>query len=212
MVRAVSLPRGTALRAGIFSPTARVLVGGSTELIRLSFLSIPGKIMNDLLELIPRALLIGAGATVVMDVWGVLQKRVLGVQPLNYCLLGRWIGHFPRGQFVHENIARSPRVPGECPLGWGAHYGIGVAFATLLLAWWGLDWARNPTLGPALIVGIGTVVAPFFLMQPGMGAGIAASKTPRPTLARIRSLATHAVYGVGLYLSGCFWAALFPHA
>ena len=165
--------------------------------------------MNDIFDIVIRALFIGIGATLVMDLWGVFQKHVLGVQPLNYCLLGRWIGHFPRGQFVHANIAQSARVPGECQLGWSAHYGIGIGFAALLLALWGKQWAQNPTLGPALVVGIGTIVAPFFLLQPGMGAGIAASKTPRPNAARLRSLVTHTIYGVGLYLSGCIWAFIY---
>ena len=62
----------------------------------------------------------------------------------------------------------------------------------------------RPTLGPALAVGIGTVAAPFFLMQPGMGAGIAASRTPRPNAARLQSLLTHAVFGLGLYVAA--WA------
>jgi hypothetical protein len=53
-------------------------------------------------------------------------------------------------------------------------------------------------------VGIGTVAAPFFLMQPGMGAGIAASRTPRPNAARLQSLLTHAVFGLGLYITA--WA------
>ena len=51
---------------------------------------------------------------------------------------------------------------------------------------------------PALTVGIGSVAAPFLLMQPAMGAGIAASRTPRPSAARMRSLVTHGVFGVGL--------------
>ena len=52
------------------------------------------------------------------------------------------------------------------------------------------------------MVGIGSVAAPFLLMQPGMGAGIAASRTPRPAVARVRSLITHAVFGIGLYAAG----------
>ncbi|MCZ3133241.1 DUF2938 domain-containing protein, partial [Acinetobacter baumannii] len=54
----------------------------------------------------------------------------------------------------------------------------------------------------ALIVGLASVVFPFLLMQPGMGAGIAARRTPRPGVARLRSLVTHAVFGLGLYASG----------
>ena len=88
---------------------------------------------------------------------------------------------------------------GERLVGWTAHYLIGVGFAAALVALWGLDWVRQPTIGPALIVGIGSVAAPFLVMQPGMGAGIAASRAPRPAAARIQSLITHAIFGIGLY-------------
>jgi hypothetical protein len=57
-----------------------------------------------------------------------------------------------------------------------------------------------------MIVGIGSVVAPFLLMQPGMGAGIAASRTPKPGAARLNSLVTHAVFGLGLYAAGWLWS------
>src|SRR5688500_4086427 len=136
--------------------------------------------MNEVIQIVAHGALVGVGATVLMDLWGAFQKRVLGAAPLNYCLLGRWIGHFQDGQFVHEHITRSQPVRGECAIGWSAHYAIGITFAVLLLAIWGLEWAYEPTLPPALLVGIVTVAAPFFLMQPGMGAGIAASKTPHP--------------------------------
>jgi hypothetical protein len=51
-----------------------------------------------------------------------------------------------------------------------------------------------------LLYGIGTVVFPFFIMQPSLGLGIAASRTPNPTQARLKSLLTHSVFGVGLYV------------
>lgn len=103
----------------------------------------------------------------------------------------------------HAPIAASPRVPGERAIGWAAHYLIGVAFAALLLALRGVGWAGEPTLAPALAVGIGSVAAPLFVMQPTMGAGIAASRTPRPGAARFHSIVAHAVFGAGLYGAGC---------
>lgn len=156
------------------------------------------------------ALLIGGGATLFMDVWAALRKRVLGVPPLNYALVGRWIGHLWRGRFSHENIAPAPPIPGEAALGWLAHYAIGVIFAALLLAVWGIEWARNPTPGPALLVGVTTVAAPFLVLQPGMGAGIAASRTPRPNVSRFRSLVTHLSFGVGLYVAALITATVLP--
>jgi hypothetical protein len=107
-----------------------------------------------------------------------------------------------RGRFRHERIATAEPVRGERVIGWTAHYLIGIAFAGVLLAICGLAWARQPTLAPALALGIATVAAPFLLMQPGMGAGIAASSTPRPDSARLQGLVTHAVFGLGLYAAG----------
>ena len=159
-------------------------------------------------EFVVRAVLTGIGATAILDLWTQLAKRRFNIPAPNWALVGRWIGHFPRGRFVHDNIAQAPPVRGELVIGWSAHYVIGVIFAALLLALWGLDWARHPTPLPALIVGFLTLVAPFFLMQPAMGAGIASSKTPNPSTGRLRSLAAHAVFGIGLYGSAMLTALI----
>ena len=151
------------------------------------------------------AVLIGAGATAVTDIWAGARRWLLGIPLPDYGLVGRWLAYMARGRFRHDPIAASPPVQGERLIGWTAHYLIGMTFATMLLAVWGLDWARQPTIGPALIVGLGSVAAPFLLMQPGMGAGIAASRTPRPAAARLHSLVTHGIFGLGLYAAA--WAA-----
>ena len=154
------------------------------------------------LDYLVSALVIGAGATLVMDGWGLVRKRLLGVPAMDYGLVGRWLAWLPRGRFRHERSAATPPVRGERLIGWTAHYLVGIAFAAVLLALWGLDWARQPAIVPALIVGIGSVAAPFLVMQPGMGAGIAARRTPRPGAARLQSLVTHAIFGLGLYAAG----------
>lgn len=53
-----------------------------------------------------------------------------------------------------------------------------------------------------LVLFIAAAIASF----QGHPVGSAASKTPRPNAARLRSLVTHTVCGDGLYLSGCLWA------
>ena len=149
-----------------------------------------------------QVLFTGLGATALMDVAMIARKRVFGVALPDYGLVGRWLGHMPRGRFVHPRIAAAAAVDGERWIGWSAHYAIGVAFAALLYGVAGAAWFHAPTICIALTVGIGTVAAPFFVMQPAMGAGIAANRTPRPTAARVQSIATHAIFGLGLYGAG----------
>jgi hypothetical protein len=145
-------------------------------------------------------LLIGAAATAAIDLWSVARRRLLDVPPPDYGMVGRWLAHMVlSGRFRHDRIAAAPPVRAERLAGWTAHYLIGIAFAALLPLVWGPEWLRQPTLVPALLVGVGTVAAPLLLMQPGMGAGIAASRTPRPAAARLQSLVTHTIFGLGLY-------------
>lgn len=155
--------------------------------------------MNPLTSPLIRAVLMGLGATLTFDLWGLLLKRTLQLAPSNICLVGRWLCYMPEGIFRHANIALTPRRSAECALGWGAHYLIGIAFAGTFVALAGADWLQHPTLVPALAFGLATVVAPFFVMQPLMGLGLAASKAPNPTLARVRTLLNHLAFGAGLY-------------
>lgn len=143
--------------------------------------------------------LIGIGATALLDLWVVLLAR-LGIAGLNFAHLGRWVAHLPRGRVRHASIAQSRPVMGETALGWIVHYAVGIGFAALPVAVLGREWLRQPSLLPALAIGVATVLAPFCVMQPAMGAGFAASRTPVPWKSRLRSVVNHAVFGLGLYL------------
>jgi hypothetical protein len=160
-------------------------------------------------EFLVRSVLIGAGATLTMDVWAAVLRR-FGVPSLNFAMLGRWIGHLPEGRWLHESIAKAAPIRGELLIGWCAHDAIGVTFAGLLLAVYGLSWARSPTLLPALFIGLVTVVAPLFILQPALGAGIASSKTPTPVFNSIKAMVTHTIFGFGLFLTASATAALLP--
>lgn len=147
-----------------------------------------------------RAIAVGFAATVFMDLWNLFLKQAFNIPSLNYCLLGRWLCHMPEGIFRHANINAVPQRSFECAVGWIAHYTTGVVFALLFVLASG-DWIARPTLLPALLYGIGTVVFPFFIMQPSIGLGIAGSSAPKPVQVRMKSLVTHCVFGIGLYVS-----------
>jgi hypothetical protein len=160
------------------------------------------------MEFLRNAFLVGCGATAIVDLWALLRQSLFRIPLPDFGHLGRWLGHMPSGTFRHAAIAAAAPVRGERPIGWIAHYVIGVSFAALLLAISGMQWLRAPSLGPALAVGLATVVAPWFIMQPAFGAGIAGSRTPRPAQVRLQSLLTHAVFGVALYLAGWVWSRI----
>jgi len=153
---------------------------------------------------IGEAVLIGLGATLLIDLWALFLRRAFSIPSLNYCLLGRWVLYIPRGKILHQSITATPQKPHECTVGWITHYLIGTAFALLFVLLVSDGWLAHPTLLPALAFGMATVLVPFFTMQPSFGLGVAASKTPHPNKARLKSLMTHSVFGVGLYL----WAYL----
>lgn len=144
--------------------------------------------------------LIGIGATLVMDLWTQLLKR-LGVTTLNYAMLGRWAGHLLKGRIGHQAIGKADPVRYELAWGWILHYLIGLVFAAALVTLAGQGWLLAPTLTPALLFGLCSAAAPLCLMQPAMGAGFFASKTPTPLKNCLRSLATHCIFGLGLYIS-----------
>lgn len=59
----------------------------------------------------------------------------------------------------HKLPAFAAKPPLDTAIGWSAHYATGIVFAAALIGVWGLDWARHPTVLPALLVGVCTIVA-----------------------------------------------------
>lgn len=156
--------------------------------------------MNDLTAHLVAVLFIGIGATLTFDLWALLLKHTLKIAPSNICLVGRWILYMREGVFAHANIASSPARRAECAVGWCAHYAIGVTLAAVFVAFVGAVWLQQPRLLPAIVFGVVSVLAPFCIMQPAFGLGIAASRTPLPGQARLRSVMNHVAFGAGLYV------------
>lgn len=163
--------------------------------------------MADVMNTILRIMFVGIGATFFVDIWSFV-LRLFKITSLDYRYVGRWIAYFPKGKVVHRNILVTTPVHGETVMGWAAHYFIGIMFAFLLVLIYGNQWLARPTLYPALIIGIITVCAPLFIMQPAFGFGIASSNLPEPNMRRLKSLSTHMIYGIGLYVTALLLSRL----
>ena len=62
-------------------------------------------------SLISNSVLIGIGATLVMDAWALFLRRFFGITSLNYALVGRWLGYMPRGIFLSLIHISEPTRP-----------------------------------------------------------------------------------------------------
>jgi hypothetical protein len=151
-------------------------------------------------DFIGKALIVGIAGTAVMDLWALVLHFVFGQALPNWGLVGRWFLTLAKGHVFHDDIAQSPDFAHELAAGWIAHYGTGIVYGGALIMIMGRDYVSAPTLLPALILGWITVGAGWFLLQPGMGAGWAASKRDNPWTIRALNLVAHTWFGLGLWL------------
>ena len=157
------------------------------------------------MTLLLTGVLTGILATIVLDTWAGIVKHVLHLPTANWALVGRWFGHMAKGQFVHQRVADSAPVSRELALGWIGHYLIGVVYGIAYLLIVEVCLSSEPSLVSAVAFGLATLVAPWCIMQPAMGAGFFASRTPRPAITRLVNLSMHLVFGLSLYAT---WALI----
>lgn len=137
-----------------------------------------------------------------MDVWAVIQNRVLCLPLPNWAMPGRWFAHLLKGKIFHQDIKQAEEVSGELILGWLFHYGVGAIYGILFLFLLGTEWLIEPDFLSAWVYAVATIAAGWFILQPGMGLGWAASNTPAPWKTRGLGLVAHTAFGLGLWVSG----------
>lgn len=151
------------------------------------------------MDVVYQGVLVGIIATIGTDIWALIVKHVFRLPTAHWNLVGRWFGHMPRGRFIHESIAESAAIPHETAIGWTAHYLVGIVYGLLYLGVVRILLSATPTLTSALVFGIVTLVAPWLIMQPALGVGAFASKTPNPAMTRMINLSMHLAFGASLY-------------
>lgn len=157
-------------------------------------------------DILITGIVMGVLATVLLDLWALFLKAVAGLPPSNWAMVGRWVGHLPSGQVFHDDIAQVAEVTSERRIGWAFHYAVGILYG-IALAWiMGAGWLAAPTIFPAWVFSILMLGFGWFLLQPGLGLGMAAAKTPNPTKARALGLVAHTVFGIGLWVGAVILA------
>jgi len=147
-------------------------------------------------------IIIGIAATIILDIWALVAKRAYDAAPANWAMAGRWFAHMKEGHYIHADITQATPVRGELAIGWIMHYLIGILYGLMVVAIWLFQNVSYPTLFAPLLIGLLLATgAAWFLMQPGMGLGVAARKTPYPRRMRLRNIVNHLVFSFALYVS-----------
>ena len=68
-------------------------------------------------SLLYTGVLMGLGATVLMDFWVLLLYRLARVVLPNWALVGRWVMCLPRGRVFHNAISAAQPQPRELQIG-----------------------------------------------------------------------------------------------
>lgn len=150
-------------------------------------------------QLILQSLVIGVFATIIMDICTVIRKKFFQTQSLNYAFVGRWVLGWRECQFMHSNITQAPTQSGELIVGWTFHYLTGILWVVMLfgLSHLGLFQINFFSI---MLFALFTTLAPFLVMQPALGLGLFARRTPAPIKAVKKSIVTHLCFGFGIYL------------
>lgn len=150
------------------------------------------------MDLLLTGIVAGVIGTLAMDLLNNLIARTGVLLKIDVAMIGRMAAGWTRGRFRYGHPDEMERVPNQMVYGYLAHLAIGVVLAVPFVLCWDF-WAGGPASPTgAVIYGIATTAASFFLVYPSMGLGAFGMKSPERIKALITPLANHFFYGVGL--------------
>ncbi len=145
-------------------------------------------------------LFVGIGSTIALDIWVTLVKKITGIPPTDWGVVGRWLKAFPTGQFVVDNSNPNPPSTLEKIIGWLFHYVVGIAYAALIIIIFGSEFISAPTLLPTIVVGlILSTFAGLAILMPGLGGGFFGRLLPNKLVTYIYLIVAHGVFAFAQY-------------
>ena len=154
---------------------------------------------GETIVLLMSGVLVGIAATVTMDVFGSVARRVGLAAGAKGQWVGRWYLGIARGNLFHSDIASTPERPGEVRAALVGHYVIGITLAVLYVVGAGWLGVSPGVLLVALGYGLATCVFPWFLVFPSLGFGLLGLKGPPELRLFTTSVLNHLSYGFGLW-------------
>jgi hypothetical protein len=150
------------------------------------------------MELLVAGVIAGVLGTLVMDSLNLLFARSGMLSRIDMGMIGRMAAGWARGRFRYGNPGEMREVADEKLYGYITHYAIGVAFAIPYTLGWHLLGGGPVSPVWAIVYGVATTAASWFLVFPSMGSGVLGRRSPEGVKAPLSSLANHLFYGLGL--------------
>lgn len=161
------------------------------------------------MDVIGFCLFVGIGSTIALDIWVLLVEKLTGIPPTNWGMVGRWIAGMPLGHLVLRQSDR-PISGGEKVIGWLFHYGVGIAYAGLILLLFGTGFVENPEWFPVIIVGLVlSTLAGLAILMPGLGGGFFGRLMPDKLITYGYLVIAHGVFAIAQYYLSELYLILF---
>jgi hypothetical protein len=150
------------------------------------------------MDLFIGAVVIGVVGTAVMDLGNLLSARSGRISRIDLRLLGRMARGWARGRFRYAHPSEMEKTEKEAVYGFLTHYSIGVGLAIPFLLGWKVLVGGPPSPAVAVLYGLATTVASWFLVYPSMGFGVLGLRASEGWKPALSSLLNHLFYGLGL--------------
>ncbi|MBW4331795.1 DUF2938 domain-containing protein [Stakelama sp. CBK3Z-3] len=150
------------------------------------------------------SLVVGVGATAILDGFAKLSEYAFGITATNWAKVGQLLRRWSAGRFgaiVGDVPAPSPA---DGVVGWIFHYLVGILYAAALPIFWGMGFVHDPTPGPVVLIGFGaSTLAGTMILMPAMGAGFAGSRLPNRAARLGYLVVAHALFATAQYALAC---------
>ncbi|EZQ10540.1 DUF2938 family protein [Acinetobacter sp. Ver3] len=153
-------------------------------------------------------LALGLSATLIMDFLGWVRAMIFKIPSFNYAYLGRFFFLVKNKKYVYRNITEAPVHKFEYITGWVFHYITGIFFA-LIYTYIDNSHTTLEAFISSILFGLSTAIIPFLVMQPILGFGFFASKTPNQWISIKNSLVAHLNFGIGLFIAQIIQSYIF---
>ena len=140
----------------------------------------------------------GVFGTLAMDSLNHLFSRTGIILKIDIAMIGRMSAGWGKGRFRYSQPGEMEPVDNDLFYGLITHYAIGVTLALPYVLGWYLLVGGPTSPVWALVYGVATTVASWFLVYPSMGMGVFGRHSPEGIKAALSPLANHLFFGVGM--------------